>query len=172
MDIPATTPAPTALDPASFRRVLGHYPTGVCIITSADDAGAPIGMVVGTFTSVSLEPPLVGFLPDKRSSSWAALRATGRFAVNVLSASQQAPCAAIASRAAPPERFASVDWAPSAHGLPLIAGAIATIECQIEAVHDAGDHDFVLGRVIAMDVHHDGAPLLFHKGRYGQFATD
>ena len=160
-----------AISPADFRRVLGHYPTGVCVITSVDDAGAPLGLVVGTFTSVSLDPPLVGFLPDKRSVSWAALRATGRFAVNVLGADQNGPCSALSGRMVEGEnKFANVDWAPSASGLPKITGAIATIECAIEAVHDAGDHDFVLGRVLAMDLHHDGAPMLFHKGQFGQFA--
>ncbi|MFM6931786.1 MAG: flavin reductase family protein, partial [Novosphingobium sp.] len=78
----------TAIDPAVFRRVLGNYPTGVTVVTAMGEDGQPIGMVVGTFTSVSLDPPLVGFLPDKRSSSWPQIEKAGHFCVNVLARDQ------------------------------------------------------------------------------------
>ena len=157
-----------SIDSATFRKVLGSYPTGVCAITATGADGNPLGMVVGTFTSVSLDPPLVGFLPDKSSSTWPMIEATGSFCVNVLGSDQQATCRSLASRGA--EKFAEVDWVRSANGTPEIAGCIAYIDCAIANVVEAGDHWFVLGRVISMDVAREDDPMLFHRGRYGGFA--
>jgi len=92
------------IDPAVFRQVLGSYPTGVCAITALGPDGQPVGMVVGTFTSVSLDPPLVGFLPDKNSSTWPLIEGAGRFCVNALGADQQATCRSLAARG--PDKFA------------------------------------------------------------------
>ncbi|MCC6828200.1 MAG: flavin reductase family protein [Novosphingobium sp.] len=156
------------IDPAVFRQVLGSYPTGVCAITALDAEGRPAGMVVGTFTSVSLDPPLVGFLPDKRSSSWPQIEAAGRFCVNVLGSDQQDVCRQIAAKGA--DKFASIDYAISEHNLPVIAGALARIECTIHSVSEAGDPWFVLGNVLGMETARDEDPMLFHRGRYGGFA--
>lgn len=158
----------TAIDSAEFRKVMGSYPTGVCAITAAGADGQPIGMVVGTFTSVSLDPPLVGFLPDKSSSTWPQIEAAGSFCVNVLGSDQQAACRQLAARG--PDKFANVDWTSSSHGLPVIAGCIARIECAIHNVVDAGDHWFVLGNVLHLEITRDEDPMLFHRGRYGGFA--
>ncbi len=155
------------IDPAQFRRVLGHYPTGVAAITSTDADGAPLVLVVGTFTSVSLDPPLVGFLPDKRSHSWKLIEATGHFAVNILGADQVALCGRLAGKG---EKFAGVDYTLSERGLPLLAGALVTLECTIAWTHDAGDHLFVLGRVQDMAIRREGNPMLFLRGGYGGFA--
>jgi len=155
------------IDSAEFRRVLGHYPTGVCAITATGADGMPVGMVVGTFTSVSLDPPLVGFLPDKSSSSWPLIEAAGAFCANIFAADQMAACRQLASRGA--DKFAGVDYALSENSLPLIEGCIARIECRLHGVIDAGDHWFVLGRVIAMDAV-GGDPMLFNRGQYGGFA--
>lgn len=157
------------IDPAEFRKVLGHYPTGVAAITSLDAGGQPLALVVGTFTSVSLDPPLVGFLPTKGSASWQAIAATGKFAVNVLGADQAALCGQLAGRG---DRFAGVDYTLSERGLPLLAGALITIEARIAWTHEAGDHDFVLGRVQAMAVQREGNPLLFLRGAYGGFSAE
>ncbi len=154
-------------DATRFRQVLGNYPTGVCAITAVDPQGKPAGMIVGSFTSVSLEPPLVGFLPDKNSSSWPLIEAAGQFCVNVLASDQQDVCRSVTARG--DEKFAGLDYAVSARGFPVIAGAIARIECRIHAVIDAGDHWFVLGAVLALDAMRDGDPMLFHRGRYGGF---
>lgn len=157
-----------AIDSARFRQVLGAYPTGVCAITALDDGEQPIGMVVGTFTSVSLDPPLVGFLPDKNSGTWPLIERAGRFCVNVLGSDQQALCRKLAARG--PEKFSDVGYEVSPHGLPALAGTIARIECLLHSVTEAGDHWFVLGRVLTMDVQRDEDPMLFHRGRYGGFA--
>ena len=155
------------IDPAAFRQVLGSYPTGVCAITARGADGQPVGMVVGTFTSVSLNPPLVGFLPDKGSSTWPQIQAAGRFCVNVLASDQQTACRQIAGKG---DKFAGLDIVISDHDLPVIAGSIGRIECTIHSVTEAGDHWFVLGNVLHMEVTRDDDPMLFHKGRYGGFA--
>ncbi|MCW1384887.1 flavin reductase family protein [Novosphingobium sp. KCTC 2891] len=152
------------IDSAYFRRILGHYPTGICIITSIDAEGAPLGMVVGSFTSVSLDPPLVGFLPTTNSESWRRIGESGRFCVNVLSSQQETLCRTFASRI--PDKYAGIDYRLSPGGLPIFDGAIAWIECDIHAVHEAGDHLIVLGDVRALDVEHPESPLLFFKGDY------
>ena len=158
----------TTIDPAEFRQVLGAYPTGVCAITATTPDGTPAGMVIGSFTSVSLNPPLVGFLPDKSSSTWPQIAAAQHFCVNVLASDQQDVCRQLSAKG--PDKFAGLDVALSEHGHPVIAGAIAQIDCDIHAVIDAGDHWFVLGKVLSLQVSRDGDPMLFHRGRYGGFA--
>jgi flavin reductase (DIM6/NTAB) family NADH-FMN oxidoreductase RutF len=157
-----------ATDPKIFRRVLGHYPTGVCAITAMQADGKPIGMVVGSFTSVSLDPPLVAFFPDRSSSSWPKIQATGRFCVNVLAGHQEPLCRALASKAE--KKFAGIDYRLSKAGLPILDGIVAWIDCDLHAVHEAGDHYIVLGLVHTLDVEKQNKPLLFCRGGYGQFA--
>ena len=158
----------TAIDSAEFRRVMGHYPTGVAAVTALNGEDAPLALVVGSFTSVSLAPPLVGFLPARTSTTWPRIEATGGFAINVLAADQEATCRQLAGGAG--DRFAGVGWRRSARGLPLLDGVVATIECRLHSVTDAGDHVFVLGQVEALDVLGQADPLIFHRGRYGGFA--
>jgi flavin reductase (DIM6/NTAB) family NADH-FMN oxidoreductase RutF len=157
-----------AIEAATFRQVLGAYPTGVSVITAMGTDDNPLGMVVGTFTSVSLDPPLVGFLPDKGSSTWPLIETAGHFCVNVLGSDQTETCRKLASRG--PEKFAGVEYAVSQHNLPVIAGSIVRIECRLHSVTDAGDHWFVLGQVLDLEVTRDGDPMLFHRGQYGGFA--
>lgn len=157
-----------ALDPARFREVLGQYPTGVAVVTGLSLDGEPLGMAVGSFTSVSLSPPLVAFLPAMESSSWRALREAGSgFCVNVLGADQEEVCRQIALRKS--DKFHGIGWARSASGNPVIEGCVAYVDCATEAVHDAGDHHIVIGRVRELDVLASGYPLLFYRGGYGSF---
>ncbi len=155
------------IEAATFRQVLGNYPTGVAAITAMTDAGQPVGMVVGTFTSVSLDPPLVGFLPDKSSSTWPLIEAAGHFAVNVLASDQTALCRQLAGKG---DKFADVEFTISRHGLPLLPEVIVAIECRVHSVTDAGDHYFVLGHVLGLEAKREGDPMLFFQGRYGGFA--
>jgi 3-hydroxy-9,10-secoandrosta-1,3,5(10)-triene-9,17-dione monooxygenase reductase component len=157
------------IDSSTFRATLGHYPTGVCVITSRTPRGAAVGMTVGTFTSVSLDPPLVGFFPDKKSTSWPEIAATGRFCVNVLADDQEWLGRRFASRGE--DRFADVICASSPTGLPILDGSIAWIDCTIHSVSNAGDHFLVLGSVEAMSVERAAAPLVFHQGRFAHVAT-
>ena len=157
-----------AIDPGTYRQVLGMYPTGVAVITAMNSGNHPVGMVVGTFTSVSLDPPLVGFLPDKRSSTWPLIEAAGHFCVNVLACDQTALCRQLAAPGA--DKFAGVDYAISPHGLPVLPDVTVAIECQLYSVSEAGDHWFVAGRVLGLEARRDADPMLFFRGRYGGFA--
>lgn len=152
-----------------FRETLGHFPTGVVLVTAVIPTGEPVGMVVGSFTSVSLDPPLVAYLPSKTSSSYARLRLSERFCVNVLSAEQEDVCRHFASRTS--DKFASVPWRPAPSGSPIIDGAVAWIDCSTWAVHEGGDHHIVLGKVEALDVVNPVTPLLFFQGGYGRFTS-
>lgn len=151
-----------------FRRVLGHYPTGVSIVTSTDVEGNPVGMVVGSFTSASIEPPLVAFFAMVTSGTYAKIRTAGRFCVNVLGADQEALCRSFATRGV--DKFAGLPWQKTRTGSPVLDDAVAWIDCETEVIHRAGDHDIVIGRVVDLDV---GAPrpsLLFFQGGYGSFS--
>ncbi|MET0545857.1 MAG: flavin reductase family protein [Caulobacterales bacterium] len=158
-----------APEPASFRRTLGHYPTGVCAVTAMQAGGAPAGMVVGSFTSVSLEPPLVGFFPDRAPTSWPKISAAGRFCVNVLAENQLALCKALASKAE--DKFKDIPYTLSETGQPILEGVAAWIDCDLYAIHEAGDHFVALGKVIALIAEASRDQLIFHKVGYGRFAA-
>lgn len=157
------------IDSATFRRVLGHYPTGVCVITAANPEKGPVGMVVGTFTSVSLDPPLIAFLPDKSSSTWPQIEQAGRFCVNVLASEQKGVCKQIATPGT--DKFAGLDYDLTKNGSPLLKDVVAWIDCDIAEVREAGDHYIVLGRVVEMDTGSEASPMLFFQGKYGEFSV-
>jgi len=166
-------------DSGHFRTILGHFPTGVTVVTgmapAADgDDPQPVGFTIGSFTSVSLDPPLVGFLPQLGSSTMDAIEASGSFCVNVLSDQQSDLCWKFAKSGTDDTRFIGVDWHAAPSGSPILDRAVAWIDCSVEETHTMGDHLFVLGRVGALDADadHDGAPpepLLFFKGTLGNF---
>ncbi|MDX5985082.1 flavin reductase [Sphingomonas echinoides] len=155
------------IDPRFYRQVLGQYPTGVCVITATRSDGEPVAMVVGSFTSVSLDPPLIAFFPDKNSSSWAKLRDCEHFCVNILSADQEPVCRKLASK--DPDKFSGTPHAISERRNPVLDGVVAWIECQRHSISDAGDHDMMLGRILALDIASGELPLLFFQGGYGRF---
>jgi flavin reductase (DIM6/NTAB) family NADH-FMN oxidoreductase RutF/DNA-binding IclR family transcriptional regulator len=161
-----STLAPT--DPRWFRQVLGQYPTGVCVTTATLADGSRAGFVVGSFTSVSLDPPLVAFFPDKGSTTWPRIESAGKFCVNILSAEQEDVCRRFASRV--PDKFEGIECREAGSGSPIISGVVAWIDCDIEAVEEAGDHYIVLGRVRELNVENPQLPLLFFQGGYGRFA--
>lgn len=158
----------TRFTSAEFRETLGHYPTGVAVVTAVTDDGSPAGMVVGSFTSVSLDPPLVAFLPTKDSGSWARISTADRFCVNVLAADQEDLCRRFASRI--PDKFDGVDWKPAPEGSPILEGVVTWIECGFHEVVDGGDHWIVLGAVKDLQVSRPALPLLFFQGGYGRFS--
>lgn len=155
------------IDPGRFRQVLGNYPTGVTVVTAIDQRGHPAGMSVGSFTSVSLDPPLVAFLPDRSSTSFPRIRTATSFCVNVLGADQAALCRAFAGRGG--DKFAGVSWRPTASGAPRLAGVAAWLDCAFESITEAGDHYLVLGRVLDLDGAPGHRPLVFFQGGYGRF---
>ncbi len=156
-----------ASDPKWFRQVLGQYPTGVCVVTATEQGGGRAGFVVGSFTSVSLNPPLIAFFPDKRSTSWPRIQAAGKFCVNILSAEQEHICRGFAARKE--DKFEGVAHREAESGSPIIAGVVAWIDCHLESVTEAGDHYIVLGRVRGLGIESTALPLLFFQGGYGRF---
>ncbi len=164
----ASTPA-RQIDGARFREVLGSYPTGVAIVTCTDAYGVPAGMVIGTFTSVSLDPPLIGYLPMKTSRTFACMRGAPTFCVNILAADQESVCQHFASPAE--DKFAGLAWHPSPAGNPILDGVVAWIDCDYASVTEIGDHYSVLGGVLDMRLERDTAPLLFFQRGYGRFTT-
>lgn len=157
------------IDGVSYRHVLGHYPTGVCIVTATENNGLATGMVVGSFTSVSLEPPLVAILPSRSSTTWPRLAAVGRFCINVLACDQLSLCKQFAMNG--DHRFAGVSHRSSSNGSPILDGVIAWIQCDLHAVYEAGDHVIALGQVTDLEVQKPVAPLLFFRGGYGTFVS-
>lgn len=154
--------------PQLYREVLGHYPTGVSAITALLPDGTVSAMVVGTFTSVSIDPPLVAFLPRTESSSFAEMRQATRFVVNILSRDQEDLCRRLAR--SDPDKMAAESWHLSARGLPILDSVVAAIECELESIAEAGDHYIVIGRVIHLETLNPTIPLLFFRGGYGGFA--
>lgn len=157
------------VDSAAFRHVLGHLPTAVTVVASLGPDG-PTGLAIGSFFSVSLDPPLVGFCVARTSSSWPSIKAAGSFCVNVLAVDQEAVCRTFASRQS--NKFAGVAWkrAPVT-GSPHLDGVLAWIDCDVDAVHDAGDHELCIGRVHQLGTEGEGAPLLFYRGGYRQLSA-
>jgi flavin reductase (DIM6/NTAB) family NADH-FMN oxidoreductase RutF/DNA-binding IclR family transcriptional regulator len=162
------TAAQREIDPKWYRQVLAQYPTGVCVVTSVTEQGEAIAMIVGSFTSVSLNPPLVAFFPSRDSSSWAKLRPCRSFCVNILSSDQEAICRKLASKDA--DKFAGTPHRFSSAGNPILDGVVAWIDCLQHSVSEAGDHDIVLGQVLELDVVNKQLPLLFFQGGYGRFS--
>jgi flavin reductase (DIM6/NTAB) family NADH-FMN oxidoreductase RutF len=152
--------------PRDFRSALGSFPTGVVVIAATVD-GSPTGLAVNSFTSVSLDPPLVAFCADKGSSTWPVLRSAGGFTVNVLAAEQEDLCRRFAQKGA--DRFSQVEWTPGVDGHPRIDGVVTWLDCRIHAVLPGGDHEIVLGEVVALSAG-EGEPLAFHRGRFGRLA--
>ena len=158
--------APVA--PDTFRKVMGHFVTGITVVTALD-GDRPQGITVNALTSVSLEPPLVVVALDRRRFITPAVHASGRYAVNVLSEDQQALSDCFAGAPVTPDRdaFCGAAWTPGPTGLPLIDGAIATLECTVVETFSAGDHDLFIGRVDSLEQHRPGiAPLLYFRRRY------
>jgi 3-hydroxy-9,10-secoandrosta-1,3,5(10)-triene-9,17-dione monooxygenase reductase component len=161
---PGTT-VTAAVEPetARFRRVLGHFCTGITIITTADDDG-PAGFACQSFAAVSLDPPLVLFCPHQSSVTWRRIERAGHFCASVLGAGQDELAAAFGQAAGRAGRFEGVPWFRSAAGAPVLAGSLAWVAAAVEAVHEAGDHFVVLGRVTELGAGRGGQPLLFYRG--------
>jgi flavin reductase (DIM6/NTAB) family NADH-FMN oxidoreductase RutF len=155
-------------DPAWFRRVLGSYPTGVCVITASQADGRPVGLTVGSFTSVSLVPALIGFFPDKSSTSWPKIRTVGRFCVNILGTHQQDVCRQLASKAE--DKFKGLSHRSAPSGAPILDDVVGWIDCELADEHEVGDHYAVFGKVLDLDLATQNHPLIFLKGGYGAFA--
>ncbi|OWY29230.1 flavin reductase family protein [Herbaspirillum robiniae] len=160
----------TAIEPLRFREALGHYASGITVITSLVD-GEPVGFTCQSFYSVSMSPPLVSFSVMSGSASYPRMRQAGRFAVNILSDEQVRISNQFARRGT--DKWHGIEWQASPLGNPLIAGSLHWLDCEIHAEHAAGDHLIVIGEVKAMNLQQTVAmqPLLYFKGEYRHIAV-
>ena len=152
------------VDEQLLRDVLGHFASGVTVVT-ARTADGPIGFTCQSFSSLSLDPPLVAFAPARTSRTWPRLREIRRFCVNVLAEGQDAVSQNFARSV--PDKFAGVPWTPSVHGSPVLADVVAWIDGELWAEYDGGDHTIAVARVLDLGAHADRRPLLYHRGSYG-----
>lgn len=151
------------IGPDEFRHVLGHFASGVTVVTTWDADGRPTGLTASAFTSVSLEPPLILVCVDHKAQSYPALRASSRFAVNVLAVEHETLSRRFATTDA--DKFNGVSYHPGPLGLPLLPEALAHLECRTVHAYSGGDHTIFVGEVEAAHAH-DGEPLLYFRGDY------
>jgi 3-hydroxy-9,10-secoandrosta-1,3,5(10)-triene-9,17-dione monooxygenase reductase component len=161
-----SSPRPLAPDAATYRTVLGHFATGIALVTAMDGA-EPVGMACNSFTSVSLEPPLVLFCAALSSSTWPRIQAAGKWAANILGEDGEEITRLFAQKGA--DRFAHVAYSTGRTGAPIVDSALAFVDCETVAEHEAGDHVIVVGRVVELGYASEGKPLLFYRGGYGHF---
>ena len=155
---------PPVVDPRVMRDVLGHFASGVTVVTSIGPDG-PIGFTCQSFSSLSLEPPLIAFAPSRTSTTWPRLREVGRFCVNVLAEDQSHLSQQFARSGT--DKYAGVPWAHSPHGSPVLDGVVAWIDSEVWAEYEGGDHTIVVGRVLDLGADESRSPLVFHRGGYG-----
>jgi flavin reductase (DIM6/NTAB) family NADH-FMN oxidoreductase RutF len=152
------------VDPQVMREVMGHFASGVTVVTAVTDEG-PIGFTCQSFSSLSLDPPLVVFAPGRASRTWPLLRGIGRFCINVLAEGQDEVSQNFARSGV--DRFAGVRWTRSAHGSPVLDDVVAWIDGELWAEYDGGDHTLAVARVLDLGADPGRRPLLFHRGSYG-----
>jgi 3-hydroxy-9,10-secoandrosta-1,3,5(10)-triene-9,17-dione monooxygenase reductase component len=162
--VTAAAEDPGPVDPRVMREVLGHFASGVTVVTADTDTG-PLGFTCQSFSSLSLDPPLVVFAPGRTSTTWPRLREIGRFCVNVLAEEQTALSQNFARSGV--DKFAGVPWTRSRHGSPVLQDVVAWIDGELWAEYDGGDHTLVVARVLDLGADPSRRPLVFHRGAYG-----
>jgi flavin reductase (DIM6/NTAB) family NADH-FMN oxidoreductase RutF len=153
------------IDKTEFRQTLGCFATGITVITTVDDDGAPVGLTANSFTSLSLDPPMVLFCLDRKVQSFDAFHHHRHFAVNILASDQQDVSNRFAKSG--PEKWSGVEFESWDTGCPILKGCLANLECDIDEIHEGGDHVIIVGEVkrIARDGDAPG-PLLYFRGGY------
>ncbi len=158
----------TGLDQARFREVLGHFATGITIVTALEE-GLPVGFSCQSFAALSLDPPMVVLAPARSSTSWPRIARAGAFCVNILGEDQEAVCRSFAVSGG--NKFDGIGWFPGpVTGSPVIDGSLAVVECELGQIFEGGDHEIVTGLVVALEVG-EGQPLLFYRGGFGRFVS-
>jgi len=156
-------------DAAGFTDAMGRFTTGVTIVAGIDD-GRPVGFTCQSFVSLSIDPPYVAVAPARTSTSWPRIARSGSFCVNVLTDAQEHLCTGFAVSGG--SKFDGVDWQPApGTGSPVIGGSLAWVDCRVELVHDAGDHELIVGRVLDLGVG-EGSPLLRFRSHFAKVAHD
>ena len=150
-------------DTQQFKQAMGRFTTGLTIVAGIEE-DEPVGFTCQSFVSLSIDPPYVAVAPARTSTSWPRIARSGSFCVNVLGDHQRELCRGFAASGG--KKFEGVPWRRSrVSGSPVIDGCIAWIDCNVELVHDAGDHELILGRVLDIGTG-DGTPLLYFRSRY------
>jgi flavin reductase (DIM6/NTAB) family NADH-FMN oxidoreductase RutF len=155
---------PEPVSPAVMRDVLGHFVSGIVVVTAAGPDG-PLGFTCQSFTSLSLDPPLVSLAPARTSTTWPRIRAVGTFCVNVLAAGHEHVSTGFARSGV--DKFEGVAWTPGPCGAPVLEGVSAWVDCTLWAEYDGGDHTIAIGRVLDLGADPSRPPLLYYRGRYG-----
>ena len=161
--------AQQTFDLVEFRRALGAFVTGVTVVTTTQPDGSPRGFTANSFTSVSLDPPIVSVCVAHTSTTWPALRTAARLGISVLGAHQEGHGRALSERRG--DRFGSLRWRATADGAILLEDASAWLDCGIEREIRVGDHDLILLRVHALDADPEVPPLVFHGSRYRRLSA-
>lgn len=151
-----------------FRAVCGQFATGVTVVTGRLDNGDPVGVTVNSFTSVSLEPPLILFCLDRGALSFDAFSLNSSFVVNILATDQEWLSNQFAKQGG--DKFVGVDYTDNDHGVPVLSGCLATIECRMHAVYEGGDHQIIVGDVVRLENKGEGSPLIYFRGNYERLA--
>ena len=152
-----------------FREVMGNYPTGVTVVTTADSEGNPVGLTVNSFASVSLNPLMILWSIDHKASPIQAFQENKKFAVHILAGNQQEECVIFSSKNI--DRFSKVQWEFSENQLPIIKGSAAVLECETFQAVEAGDHTILIGSVINIQSWSKD-PLLYHRRRFGPIPAE
>lgn len=158
------------LSSEAFKRCVGSFPTGVAVVTATAADGTPVGVTVSSLTSVSLEPPLILFCLDKRALSLHAFSESRQFRVHVLAGEQAAMAMRFARRGI--AKFAEPRHADADGGPPRLPDTHASMLCETAHEYDAGDHVILVGQVMAVESGDGDDPLVYHRGRFGHFASD
>jgi flavin reductase (DIM6/NTAB) family NADH-FMN oxidoreductase RutF len=158
-----------SFDTRAFRLALGSFPTGVAVVTARADEAHPMGITVNSFTSVSLDPPLVLWCLDKKSDRYHVFTEARTFTISVLGTAHEDVSARLAKQGA--HRLDGIALLDTELGPPALADALAIFECENEAAYEAGDHAILVGRVVRFARREAGAPLVFFRGRYGAIAS-
>lgn len=158
------------LDAERLRQLMGHWATGVAVVTSRDETG-PRGATTNALTSLSLDPLLMLVCLDRSSNTLEAVRASGRFCINVLAADQEEIARRFATKVSGEEKVAGVPQ-EQVEGVPVLGGALAWLVCELERELDGGDHAILLGRPLETGADPDADPLVFYRGRYRPLAVD
>ena len=160
----------TGSDPRTLRAALGCFATGVTIVTCLDPDGHPVGLTANSFTSVSLDPPLLLVCVNRTAASASALTAASHFAVNVLQTGQQPASIRFATK--DEDRFGATPWSPGEFGAPVLRESLGVFECAAHAVHEGGDHHILVGEVVKASFDASLDPLLYFRGRYRRLHFD
>ncbi|WP_205547742.1 flavin reductase family protein [Leucobacter sp. wl10] len=155
-----------SIDPMDYRQVFGLLPTGVTAITGTSTEGKPVGFVVGTFQSLSIDPPLAAFSVDKGSSTWPTIRTLENFTANILSTEQLPVCRALSRRGV--DKFDGLDYEAGPHGNPRLPGSTAWLDCNVLYEVVAGDHYIIVATITGMEIG-SGEALIFRGGKFGEF---